>query len=224
MKLDMNYLDELSTPEKMKIFVSALSKGTFVTAIVIAAVYKIFYYYPAIKPEVIPYTIAYALIVLAAFSAFIYGFGTRFYNFFDETAMRSIDMLVSIVFSLGVGIAVLVASVRISAIVTSFILWVGWFPIIPVVAITYMLGAYFKDNLVRKCIYGILAGYALGVVLRVLGFACVIVADIVGWEFLIISIVIELIFLSWYLYNDAVTVIEQNKKDKKRLQERETTA
>ncbi|MCK9570274.1 hypothetical protein M0R72_15115 [Candidatus Pacearchaeota archaeon] len=97
------------------------------------------------------------------------------------------------------------------SIILPILLWIGPFPIVPILVITFLIGDCYRSNPIKRIFVGCSLGYFIGAILRFLGVAIVILVDSVGIAFVVTGVCVEVISLSWYLYNDAKNVIEENK-------------
>ena len=214
MALDTKYLCETTTTaDKTGLVVWALVKSVVFTAIVMGAGYQLFFEYPNVNSALYPHMAVFIAVATVTFTALIYiSHKTMFANLLNESFVDEVRGGLIGIAAIIAGIAIMALELLFSPLIIPFILWVGAFPIIPMLVVTYLIKDYFPTDPLRQVVAGLSLGYALGVLMRIAGVVAVVLIDSFGLPFVLAGACVEIASFAWYLYNDAMEWIEENKK------------
>ena len=215
MTLDMDYLKQKPTSDKMGVLAWSLVKSVLSTVIVMGAVYSIAYSYPLLSRDALPYAL---IFIAASLVTYVAGIYTNYTITRDTLLDESILEIDSALFYL-VAWALGIVSMGIPLFAPALIEWMGVFGLVVIISTVYLVGDYFPESIAKRCVAGVGLGIVLTTIIKLIGIFAMLLIDSYGVVFVVSAGIIEVAFLSWYLYNDAKMFIESNKlHDQKRLE------
>lgn len=218
MTLDTKYFNETAnTSEKTGLVVWALIKSVVFTAIIMSAGYQLFFGYQSVDIRLYPHIAVVIIVSAVTFIALTYHeYKYPFSKLLDETLIDEIQCAKDMVIALAIGHLVMSTEILLIPVIIPFVIWVGPFPLVPMLVVTYLIKDYFPNEPVKRAFAGCSLGYTLGIILRVVGIAVVVLVDSFGLPFVLAGACVEIASFTWYLYNDAIAWIEENKKYEKK--------